>query len=208
MRNPTLNEAQKFLREAIFARRAVPLGRAHPKSSADGCDRRSAFGPLFPKQRGQVISRVVVNSSSGGGVEMDKRSPSVAMTTDASNSGWGATLGSRSASGRGQQWNTGYISITWTGASSSSQGGALLHTFSPLGQCHSNILLEQGRCNKICCSEQTHSGYFEVSESLHNFNPSLPSRIWQIWERMPSQGVRCQRNGSRTPVWWRGFSRN
>ena len=31
---------------------------------------------------------------------MDKRSPSVAMTTDASNSGWGANLESRSATDR------------------------------------------------------------------------------------------------------------
>ena len=72
-------------------------GTSTPKSSADGSDIRSTFGPLFLQQRGQGISREVVNSSS---VEMDKRSPSVAMTTDASNSGWGATLGSRSASGR------------------------------------------------------------------------------------------------------------
>ena len=77
-------------------------GTSTPKSSADGSDRSTTFGPLFLEQRGQGISRVVVNSYSGGGggVEINKRSPSVAMTTDASNSGWDATLGSRSASCR------------------------------------------------------------------------------------------------------------
>ena len=101
LRNPTLNKAQKFLGKAIFARRAVPLGRAHLRAL------QMAVIEVLHSDHFSLNSEAKASvewwstlTRGGGGVEINKRSPSVAMTTDASNSGWDATLGSRSASCR------------------------------------------------------------------------------------------------------------
>ena len=166
-------------------------GTSTPKSSADGSDIRSTFGPLFFEQRGQGISREVVNSSS---VEMDKRSPSVAMTTEASNSGWGATLGSRSASGR------------WSAAESKLHINHLellavlkaVHCFT----CHlrmKTIVLQLDNVTATSylnkeggtrsAARNSHSGYSEVlPESLHNFNSGLPSGSGKSGSGCPLKG--------------------
>ena len=152
-------------------------GTSTPKSSADGSDRRSTLGPLFLEQRGQGISRVVVNSSSGrsgDGQEIPFSSNDYRCFQQRMWCRSWIKVCKRSVVSSGIQ-----ATHQSPGATSSSQGGALLHMSSeneddcsPPGQCHSNVLLEQIGWDKICCSEQTHSGYSEV---LHNFNSSLPS---------------------------------
>ena len=60
--------------------------------------------------------------------------------------------------------------------------------WSPPGQCHSNVLLEQRGWDKICCFEQTHSGYSVLLESLHNFNSSSPSWSGESGSGCPLKG--------------------
>ena len=79
-----------------FYLESCATGMSTPTSSADGSDRQIAFRRLLFQQRkwGSILPQE--------GVE--KRSPPLAMPTDAFNSGWDATRGSRSTSGR---WSTG-----------------------------------------------------------------------------------------------------
>ena len=115
---------------------------------------------------------------------MEKRFPPVPMTTDASNSGWGANLGSRSAN----DWLSAEESRLHINHLVLLAVLKAIHCFtrhqenedycSPPRQRHITVLLKQRLRDKVHCSEQIDSGYSEVlPESLHNFNPALTSRV-------------------------------
>ena len=87
----------------------MPLGRANLRAlqMAVIVGLHSDHFSLNSEAKASVEWWSTLPQGGGGGVWMDKRSPSVAITTDASESGWVATLGSRSAAR-----NPGYVSIT------------------------------------------------------------------------------------------------
>ena len=100
--NPSLALAQKFLGKAVFARRAVQLGRLLLRPLHMAVIQALRSGELILDNESRLSIRWWTRPPTDG---MDLRSytPQPSMTTDASNSGWGATLDDRSASGR---WST------------------------------------------------------------------------------------------------------
>ena len=109
---PSLQLAQTFLGKAVFARKAVPLGRIHlrPLQMAviAGIGSQVFTMDREPREAVRWWSHLAQE-----GATMKRQTPNLTLTTDALNSGWGAFLEGTSASGRWSR-SQGSTSITWS----------------------------------------------------------------------------------------------
>ena len=97
--HPSLQLAQTFIGKAVFGRKAVPLGRIHlrPLQMAviAGIGSQVFTMDREPREAVRWWSHLAQE-----GATMKRQTPNLTLTTDASNSGWGAFLEGTSASGR------------------------------------------------------------------------------------------------------------
>ena len=99
LRNPNIALAQRFLGKAIFAWRAVRLGRLHIGPFQMSVIKALKSQRLILDGEAERAIRWWTRTPEAG-VELRTPPTTLSMTTDASASGWGATLDHRSASGK------------------------------------------------------------------------------------------------------------
>ena len=99
--NPSLALAQKLLGKAVFARRVlyIRLGRLLLRPLHMAVIQALRSGELILDNESRLSIRMWTRPPTDG-MDLTSYIPQLSMTTDASNSGWGATLDDRSASGR------------------------------------------------------------------------------------------------------------
>ena len=97
--NPSLALAQRFLGKAIFARRAVQLGRMFLRPLQMAVIKALTSDRLVLSNDARESIRWWTRPPTDG-MDLTPYSTQIAMTTDASNYGWGATMDEKKASGR------------------------------------------------------------------------------------------------------------
>ena len=97
LENPSLVIAQRFLGKAIFAWRAVHLGRLHLRPFQMSVISALRSGQLLMNRDAESAVRWWTQPPTEG-LSLKAHSADLSMTTDASTVGWGATLDHRSAS--------------------------------------------------------------------------------------------------------------
>ena len=97
LENPSLVIAQRFLGKAIFAWRAVHLGRLHLRPFQMSVISALRSGQLLMDRDAESAVRWWTQPPTEG-LSLKAHSADLSMTTDASTVGWGATLDHRSAS--------------------------------------------------------------------------------------------------------------